>query len=94
MHKFELIALIKDFVIKHRKNGGNSYCHFAQPCNTYSSARYPKIRSTQHPNGLPNNFLTARDRVVLARPNRVTKRTLQLMTEFSVAQIPTTMENP
>lgn len=94
MRKFELPALIKDFVIEHHKNGGTIYCHFAPPCNTYSSARYPKIRSTQHPNGLPKKLLTARDRVILAHANRVAKHTLHLMTEFSAAQIPVTIENP
>ena len=33
--------------------------HLAPPCNTYSTARHPKLRSGAHPRGLPRSKLNA-----------------------------------
>ena len=54
----------------------------------------PKIRTTQHPNGITKKLLTPRECVVLAHANRVTKHTLDLMTVLSAANIPVSIENP
>ena len=68
MHGNAMPAFIKDVVMQHHKKGGIVYCHFAPPCSTYSSARFPKIRTTRHPNGIAKNLLATRERVVLAQP--------------------------
>ena len=47
-----LLTIVKDMTKKAR--GRPPYVHLAPPCCTYSNARFPNIRSSQHPSGLPS----------------------------------------
>ena len=57
-------------------------------------ARYPKIRSRDHPRGLPARQLSTKDKEVLRRANRVTDCALKLMTEFSLEGHLVSIEQP
>jgi hypothetical protein len=70
------------------------YIHFAPPCSTYSQARYPKIRSTSNPQGLPAKQLTQHDRNILRHANKITANTFKLMTELTQQGFPVSIEQP
>ena len=76
------------------KTGLKPYIHFAPPCSTYSQARYPRIRSSACPGGLPASQLTAHDRTVLKYANKITHNTFHAMRELSRKGYPVTLEQP
>ena len=76
------------------ETGLQPYVHFAPPCSTYSQARFPKIRSSSHPGGLPAQELTAHDRTVLKYANTVTRSTFAVMSELSDAGYMVSLEQP
>ena len=66
------VLLLRQLGLLERETGLKPYVHFAPPCNTYSQARYPRIRSVTHPHGLPPSVLTNHDKAVLKHANRIT----------------------
>ena len=76
------------------ETGLQPYVHFAPPCSTYSQARFPKIRSSSHPGGLPTQEVTAHDRAVLKYANTVTRNTFAVMSELSDAGYMVSLEQP
>eukprot|EP00930_Biecheleria_cincta_P005055 TRINITY_DN10597_c0_g1_i2.p1 TRINITY_DN10597_c0_g1~~TRINITY_DN10597_c0_g1_i2.p1 ORF type:complete len:298 (+),score=27.00 TRINITY_DN10597_c0_g1_i2:49-942(+) len=71
---------------------GARYVHSAPPCNTYSSARWPRIRSAEFPEGLPN--LGADDQATIDLANHVTANTFRMMDDLQDAGIEVSVENP
>ena len=87
--------IVMDVVCKlEAETGLKPYIHFAPPCSTYSQARYPRIRSSACPGGLPASQLTAHDRDVLKYANKITKNTFHAMRELSRKGYPVTLEQP
>ena len=68
------------------------YLHFAPPCCTYSSARWPKVRSVAHPHGFP--WLGVRDKVLVLKANSLTKHVFELMSQACSRGIACSVENP
>ena len=56
--------------------GDIRYVHIAVPCNTFSPARYPKLRSTEYPRGLEE--VSVKDSGILEYANRLTDELLAL----------------
>ena len=87
-----LLTIVKDMT---KKAGGRPpYVHLAPPCCTYSNARYPKIRSSQHPSGLPSKDLPQKARATLKYANAITDNTLKVMTRLVDMGVPHTIEQP
>jgi hypothetical protein len=68
------------------------YSHFAPPCGTHSIARYPKIRSVAHPEGIPTD--DPKIRAILNMSNRVNDNTFKLFEACCRMGIPCSIENP
>ena len=77
-----------------RRRGFVVYIHFAPPCNTYSVARYPKLRTAQYPNGVKSNLMSKKDRTTLHYYNRVTNNTFGLMSELGNSGTHVSLEQP
>ena len=88
------LARLKIHELKAAAGGTLPYIHFAPPCSTYSQARYPKIRSTSNPQGLPANQLTQHDKNILKHANKITANTFKLMTELTQQGFPVSIEQP
>ena len=68
------------------------YLHLAPPCNTFSAARFPKVRSQQWPRGVPQ--LSPKNLAVVNYANALTDAMLDLA-GFAVAHgCLVTIENP
>ena len=68
--------------------------HFGTPCNTYSTARYPKCRSRVKPDGLPLRTLTAKERKNLRVGNKLTRATFRLIDACVRSGTAWSIENP
>ena len=68
------------------------FAHVAIPCETYSNARYPKLRSKAFPAGKPN--LPKRDRMILREAKVLLKHSLMLVETCCAKDIPVSIENP
>lgn len=87
-----LLTIVKDMT---KKAGGRPpYVHLAPPCCMYSNARFPKIRSSQHPSGLPSKDLPQKARATLKYANAITDNTLKVMTRLVDMGVPNTIEQP
>ena len=70
------------------------YHAFAIPCDTYCSARFPKIRNEAYPLGIPQDQLSQKDLVKLRDSNKVTSNSYWLMEKLSDRGWPVSLENP
>ena len=70
----------------------DDYNHYAPPCNTYSSCRNPKIRSSSFPEGLRG--LCKRDRQLLTKANRITNNVMRLLLGHCEVGHAWSIENP
>lgn len=77
-----------------KKFGVRPYLHWAPPCSTYSQARFPKIRSSSKPNGLPSKELSAKDKRILKYANKITKNAFRTMLQLSRAGYMVSLEQP
>ena len=68
------------------------YVHLAPCCNTYSAARYPKLRTKLYPEGKPD--LDEAQRSIVKLANRVTNNTVRLCEHFCAEGTPWSVENP
>ncbi len=75
-------------------SGMKPYLHFAPPCCTYTRCRYPSIRSSEYPHGLPPSQLSMKDKTVLKLANRITEHAFALMMEHSMAGCWVSLEQP
>jgi hypothetical protein len=69
-----------------------AYVHMAPPCNSFSSARYPRIRSRDYPHGLPQ--ASESDQNVLQLSNDIVRNTFQMATELHQLGAVVSIENP
>ncbi len=77
-----------------RTMGKPPFVHLAPPCSTYSVARWPRLRSSDHPHGLPKQMLGNKYRLTLKYANMVTKHTLELMLIMVDQGVPHSIEQP
>ena len=68
------------------------YVHFATPCNTYSQARYPRVRSKEFPSGKPD--LKPPDKLLVDKSNVCTRHSFDLITFCVDNNIAWSIENP
>ncbi|CAE7383616.1 unnamed protein product, partial [Symbiodinium sp. CCMP2456] len=68
------------------------YIHLAPPCNTFSQARWPKIRSKQYPAGLPN--VTHKQRHQLHVANKIVQNTVAIADALITGGKMVSIENP
>ena len=68
--------------------------HLAPPCCTYSCARWPRLRSSAHPRGLPAALLTPDQKKVVKYSNRISKNTFVLMNKLAAGGVPHCFEQP
>ena len=68
------------------------YLHLAVPCNTFSAARFPKVRSQQWPRGVPH--LSPKNLTVVKYANTLTDAMLDLAGFASSNGCLVTIENP
>lgn len=95
MHGLSGIKLLKETVAALTlETGMRPYIHFAPPCSTYSMARFPKIRSSTHPSGLPGKLLDSHNKEILAHANRITINTFRVMTELFHDKCLVSLEQP
>ena len=68
------------------------YVHMAIPCNTYSMARYPKIRTIKNPQGEPN--VDAKTKLLLQKSNLCTQHAFDIASHCIEKSIAFSVENP
>lgn len=73
-------------------SGALKYLHFAIPCNTFSPARFPKLRTVRFPRGLAN--VKEKDRRVLQYANKLTDSLLALAVFAAERGCSISVENP
>ena len=83
---------ITDNVDRLRADDTEDYNHYAPPCSTYSSCRFPKIRSSSFPEGLRG--LCKRDRQLLTKANRITNNVMRLLLGHCEVGHAWSIENP
>ncbi|CAE7226915.1 unnamed protein product [Symbiodinium microadriaticum] len=75
-----------------------SYAHFAPPCNSYSIARWPKLRSKDYPEGLPASKSkkpkSRHQQAELCLANRIVNNTADMMDDLMARGVPCSLENP
>ena len=87
--------LVCDAVARLTRDAGSSpVAHFAPPCSTYSCARRPRIRSADHPRGLPRDQLTVDQKALLNYANKVTATVFKLMEGLAADGVPHCFEQP
>ena len=68
--------------------------HLAPPCCTYSMARWPRLRSSARPRGLPAALLTPDQKKVVKYSNRISKNAFVLMNKLAAGGVPHCFEQP
>ena len=87
--------LVCDAVARLTRDAGSPpVVHFAPPCSTYSCARRPRIRSADHPRGLPRDQLTVDQKALLKYANKVTATVFKLMEGLAADGVPHCFEQP
>ena len=84
--------IVCDFLRREAEESNTVYADMAPPCNSFTRARWPRIRDTQNPHGLPNLPDKAQQEVDLA--NRVVHNTFQLATQLVEDGVQVSVENP
>ena len=86
-----VVKAMCEWMRKHRP----AYVHFAPPCNTFSIARHPKVRSKLHPEGIPElESSLAHLAPGVALGNIIAKHTIHMMQVCCEESIPCSIENP
>ncbi|CAK9104678.1 Uncharacterized protein SCF082_LOCUS48825, partial [Durusdinium trenchii] len=67
-----------------------TYVHFAPPCNTFSAARYPKLRTKQYPLGLPEH----QDDPQLRLANKIIENMSKMAKRLADNYVIVSIENP
>ena len=75
-------------------DSGRGYVHVAVPCNTYSPARWPKLRSTTYPDGVPGALSNCDDSETLRVSNSVTHNALTMADRLMSRGVAVSVENP
>jgi hypothetical protein len=70
------------------------YTHFAIPCNTYSVARFPRLRSHAHPEGTPEALTCPRMSEQLRISSAITDNALDMANHLMAAGVAVSIENP
>ena len=83
-------------LIREAKRGRVLSCMLAPVCTSFSIARdrTKVIRNRQHPWGIPQQFLTEKERQSIQLGNKCFKTCLKLMKVFDSLHIPYILENP
>lgn len=68
------------------------YVHCAPPCNTFSNAVFPKLRSAAHPMGLRSLRGPAKAKVGLG--NKIARNTMEVAGKFALEDSMVSIENP
>ena len=68
------------------------YVHVGTPCNTFSQARFPKIRSKKHPAGKPD--ATVGEQRILRKANIVTNNSIKVLKKACEHGVACSVENP
>ncbi|CAL1167420.1 unnamed protein product, partial [Cladocopium goreaui] len=79
-------------ILKLAKSLRCEYVHLAPPCNTYSAARYPKIRTKKHPDGIPG--LKKKDRDLIKTSTLISDNVWDMVEKLSVKGTYISVENP
>ena len=90
------VELVWEVVQKMTRACGNKppAVHLAPPCCTYSTARWPRLRSAAHTRGLPGGQLTPSQKSLVRHANKITKHAFVLMQRLADDGIPHTLEQP
>jgi hypothetical protein len=83
---------VGNMVLNRALKNNTVYGHLAPPCNTYTRARWPKLRSKEYPEGVPG--LSDGDQAVVDIANRITQNTFQLATDLMANGVQVSIENP
>ena len=73
-------------------DGNMGYCHVAPPCNTFSTARLPKLRSKANPCG--KKGLSSKTKRLVRQANKVTNNATDVMKTCCEMHVPVSVENP
>jgi len=88
----DLHDLAKEATVQRLAADPVQYAHYAPPCNPYSIARWPKVRSRAWPQGLPD--LTGKARSVVDLANTLSRNTVRLLRLHCQRGVSWSCENP
>jgi hypothetical protein len=81
-----------DRLVNTARLNGTVYTHLAIPCNTYSRARWPRVRSSEFPEGVPE--LSYKDQSAVTAANKITENSMQLARQLVANGVHVSIENP
>ena len=68
------------------------YAHFATPCNSFSIARWPKLRTRQFPMGIPG--LQGNDQLLVLKSNACVDNSFDAIEQLTAKNIAWSVEIP